>query len=183
MDLKVRDTGNGGELVKTPKDLSMVFGFENMPYLAMFGGNPEGSTPVKRDVRNDQSRDWWGNSLLMDGDPSIQFNSLTEKALSNIALSSSGRIRIEEAIKKDLEFMREFAIVKVSVVILTVDRIALGIRLEKPENVQLKDFAYIWDATKKGLIDWESVINTGGFGAVDPSDTGIFDFSFDETFE
>lgn len=180
MDIKLKEVGQGGEIIKTPTDVSLVFGFENMPYLAMFGGNLESTTPVKRDLKNDQASDWWGNSLLMEGDESIQFNSLTEKMLNNVSLTSSGRVRIEGAMKKDLEFMREFALIKVSVTIIAPDKIIMAVRMQKPENSQLKDFAYIWDATNKGLIDWEAVIS----GAVPaPVDEGIFDFSFDESFE
>ena len=58
MDLKLIETGNGGDLVKNSKDLEVIFGFQNMPYLALFGGNPGFSTPTQR-PENSQAFDWW----------------------------------------------------------------------------------------------------------------------------
>lgn len=146
MDLKIIETGNGGDLVKKTKDLEVVNGFQNMPYLAMFGGNPGFSTPISRNP-NAQSFDWWGNSLLMNNNKSIQFNSLTEQTLMEVALNSSGAAIIEQAIKDDLSFMDEFANVDVSATIVSDDKIAIGIVLNEPDNKQEKSFIYIWDAT------------------------------------
>jgi phage gp46-like protein len=150
MDLKVIETGNGGDIVKTPRDLTVISGLENMVYLGMFGGNPEQSTPSKRDV-SEQAFDWWGNSLLMPNDPGRQFNSITERVLNETALTSSGRKTIEEAVLKDLEFMKPFAQVSVSASIPATDKVVIEITVKEPSNLQEKKYVYIWDATKNEL--------------------------------
>lgn len=130
MDLAITEqNNNGGDLILSGNDLAMVFGIENMPYLAMFGGNPGYSTKSK--VTEEQSFDWWGNNLLMRGNPSAQFNSLTEYTLRNVVLNSAGRIQIEEAIKKDLAFLSEMATVSVDVSIISVDAIKIEIKIKQ----------------------------------------------------
>lgn len=174
MDIKIVETGNGGDLQKNLRDLALTEGFENMPYLAMFGGNPEQSTPPNRPARV-QAFDWWGNSLLFQEDPSRQFNSITEKTLNSVALTSSGRISIEEAIKQDLAFMQDFAEVAVEVSIIETDKVLIEINITEPSTTRNKLFVYIWDATASGLED--KLIPS-----VQLEDIGIFDHTFDHTF-
>lgn len=150
MDLELIETGGGGDLLKKGNDLSMIFGFENMPYLALFGGNVESSTPSKR-VANEQDFSWWGNALLFPNTPETQFNSLTERTLHQVALTSAGRLVIEDAIKKDLEFMRPFAIVKVDTAIIATDHIRIAITIQQPDNLEAKEFIFLWDSTRAEL--------------------------------
>ena len=127
MDLAVIETGNGGDLQLVGNDLALVYAGENNPYLGMFGGNIEAVTKTK--VQEELSYDWWGNTLLMPNNQSIQFNSLTERILNSTPLTSSGRIQIENTIKKDLAFMGDFADIFVSVSIVATDRIQVTIRI------------------------------------------------------
>lgn len=151
MDLLVIEAdGNGGDLVKTNKDLVTIEGLQNMVYIALFGGNTEASTPIER-VDNELAFDYWGNTLLHPNEPQAQFNSLTERTLTETALNSSGRIKIEEAIKSDLAFMEAFATVTVSTSIVSTDRIEITIRLQEPDNLEDKSFIFIWDATEQEL--------------------------------
>lgn len=152
MDLKLVEEGNGGDLVKNNTDIAVILGFQNMPYLAMFGGNTEGSTPTNR-VAGEQAFDWWGNSLLMANDQAIQFNSLTEKTVKEVPLTSSGRVLIEQAIKKDLEFMQQFAQVLVETSITSTDKILISIRIQQPDNLQVKEFIFIWDTSRQELTN------------------------------
>ncbi len=176
MDVEVVETLNGGDLIKKPKDLSVIDGFQNMPYLAMFGGNVDESTPTRR-LSTQQAFDWWGNSLLMPQDQNIQFNSNTERVLHEVALNSEGRTLIKQAILKDLDFMRAFANIAVDVIIVATDKVAFGILIQKPDNLQTREFIYLWDATKQEL---EKIADDGG-GDI-PERRGIFDFTFDYTF-
>lgn len=177
MDVEMLENGDGGNLVAKKNDLSIIYGFENMPYLALFGGNVEASKPTRR-LSTEQAFDFWGNDL--DDDPSIQFNSLTERTLINTPLNSRGRVLIEQAVRRDLDFMKPFASVGVEVSIIGVDKVLIGIRLVKLDNIQQRDFIYIWDATLQELIDRE---NMPGGGANVPINDKIFDFSFDNSFE
>jgi hypothetical protein len=179
MDLEVSETGNGGDLVKKSRDLSLVGSFQNVPYLSMFGGNVEQSTPQRRNP-GEQAFDWWGNTLLFPNNQSRQMNSETERTLSKVALTSSGRILIEQAVKSDLQFMKPYAKVSVSVMIVNVDRIAIAIKIVRPNDLEDQVFVWIWDNAVRELSQRE-VIRTGQVFTVDPG--GIFDFSFDDSFE
>ncbi len=173
-DLEIIEEGNGGELVKKTGDLSWISGFQNMIYLAMFGGNVRASTPTQR-IATEEAFDWWANNLLAPGDPSIQFNSETERALNSIPLSSSGRTSIQQAIENDLAFMEDFATVIVNTSIVGPDKLAMGIRVIQPDNLQKQDFIFIWNATRQELMSAEE------FSVVfSPANT--FDFTFDITF-
>lgn len=149
-DLNVLETGNGGDILLQGRDLSVIYGWQNMPYFALFGGNVEQSTPSLV-LPEEQRKDYWGNSLFHANEPELQFNSLTERILMNVELSSSGRLQIEQAVKKDLEFMQAFAIVEVEVSITGVDRIQILIRFTKPDRLQQREFIFIWDNTTSSL--------------------------------
>ena len=85
MDLKLIETGSGGDIVFNGSDIEVVSGFQNMPYLGMYGGNVQQST--KEFLPNEQRFDHWGNNLLMLKNENIQFNSDLERLLLNIALT------------------------------------------------------------------------------------------------
>jgi len=149
MDVKLVDNGSGGDLLFKDKGFELIFGFQNMPYLAMFGGNVEAST--KETLQNEQSFDFWANKLLFPLSPAAQFNSETERALIENPLTSSGRIVIENAVKSDLEFMRKFCEVKVSSAITSVDKIEIKILITEPDNLEAKEYVFLWDSTKQEL--------------------------------
>lgn len=157
MDVQVIETGNGGDLNIKGSDLAMVFSFENMPYLALFGGNKESSTRPR--LESEQAFDYWANSILFVSDPSIQFNSETERALETIPLTSSGRLQIEEAIKKDLEFMKPFAIVKVVTEIIATDVLRIAINIIKPDNLEEKQYIYIWENGRLDFVGSDYITN------------------------
>jgi phage gp46-like protein len=152
IDFKLIETGQGGDLVLLTNDLQTISGYGNMIYLALFGGNIEQSTPTRR-LENEQAFDFWGNRLFHINNPDIQFNSETERILQNVALNSNGRILIIESVKKDLQFMSEFCTIEVDASINQVNRININIRVIEPTNNQQSEFQYIWDGTKKDLIN------------------------------
>ncbi|MBL4810412.1 MAG: hypothetical protein JKY43_10205, partial [Phycisphaerales bacterium] len=57
-DLRIIENGDGGDAVLNGNDLEIINGFQNMPYLGMFGGNIKAST-VGEKVENEQAFDWW----------------------------------------------------------------------------------------------------------------------------
>lgn len=177
MDLELVETLNGGDIIKTSKDVKVIEGFQNMPYLGMFGGNFEASTPKKR-LATEQDFSWWGNNLFAPNNQAQWMNSQTERVLHNVALNSSGRQLIINAIKKDLEFMRSFCEIAVDVKIPATDVVLFAIRIRKPDNLQERDFIYIWDKTMSEL----TFIPELGGGSI-PARFKIFDFTFDFSFE
>lgn len=115
------ESGNGGELTLLSNDLAMA-GIANMVYLALFGGDS----------------DWWGNNFL----PNEQhFTSETETMLRSVALNSSGRQKIEQAVLNDLDFLREVpgTTITVAVSIVSVDRITISIRINGEQ------IFFLWD--------------------------------------
>lgn len=130
-DLAIIETGNGGDLQQVGSDLAVVNGIENMIYLGMFGGNKEAST--QSNIITDG--DFWGNNLFHPNAPSVQFNSETERVMNSVALTSSGRVLIENAIKKDLAFFSDLgATVEVSVTIVSTDKIRVQIKVTLPSQ-------------------------------------------------
>lgn len=172
-DVLILETLNGGDLNKIAGDLALSRGWENMPYIALFGGNPKQSTPIER-VDGEQNFDWWGNAF--ESDAGVQINSETERVLSQVNLNSNGRILIEQAVIKDLEFMTEFANVGVDVSIISDDRVQIDISIIEPTNLQNNQYRYIWDSTR-GAIE---IIND--YKGPEPDEVGTFDDTFDDTF-
>lgn len=177
MDLKLIESNDGGDLVKNAKDLEVIFGFQNMVYLALFGGNVEASTPITR-IASEQDFSFWGNNLLLPQEPGLQFNSKTERTLINVALNSSGLSIIQQAVESDLAFMKEFATIKVVVSIVGLDNVLIAVRVLQPDNLQEQDFIYIWNATRQELLQSEFVTLTPTVIRVRYFDDS-FDFSFD----
>lgn len=157
MDLQLIESLNGGDLVKTPKDLKVIYGLQNMPYLGLFGGNVEENTPDER-IAGRQYFDWWGNNLLFPNDLSVQFNSNTERILNSVPLTSQGRVLIEEAVRSDLSFLRGIgeSEIRVAVSIVSDDRIIIAIEIGQQIS------AYIWDATLQELEEGEVIVNSSG---------------------
>ena len=69
-DLKLKETGSGGDLIFNGNDLEVVEGFQNMPYLGMYGGNLEQNT--KEFLPDEQRFDCWFNNLLLLKNSNIQ---------------------------------------------------------------------------------------------------------------
>lgn len=147
VDVRIYETGNGGDAMMSGSDFELCYGLENMPYLAAFGGTPGHQTPIQRpDV--EQAFDWWGNALLFDGDGAVQINSAFEYAMDTTALNSSGRKALESALLSDLKHMEVFANVSATVSIISDTVIQIDISLLEPDNAQAKQYRYIWDGTR-----------------------------------
>ena len=148
-DLKIIESFDGGDLVLNGNDLQVIDGFQNMIYLALFGGNIEQST--KQYNENEERFDYWANSLLMLDSPDIQYNSETERTLNEVALNSRGRLLIEQSVKKDLEFMQDFGNIDVNVSIVQNDRVKINVIIKEPNELNSNEFNYIWGATENEL--------------------------------
>lgn len=159
-DLRLIETFDGGDYVLKGNDLEMISGFQNMPYIGLFGGNEQSTKGQKKE---EQVFDFWGNYLFHPNEPKIWINSITETLLQNVALTTTGRVKIEEAVKADVAFMKDFAVVSVSVQLISVDRIKILIEIQEPSIENSTIFTYIWNATQQELID-QSIGNQSGQG-------------------
>lgn len=123
-DILIKEAGNGGDLVLLGNDLAAASGYENGPYLSMFGGDA-----------------WWGNAFLQDEEPSVRFSSQTERTLREVPLNSAGRIRIEAAINADLAWLRDISgtTVAVATTITSDNRLDINI------TINGRTFYYQWN--------------------------------------
>lgn len=149
MDLKLIENGSGGDLVFDGGDLKTTSEIYNQPYLARFGGNKTASTGDGV-LDGEERRDYWANSLLLANSPNEQHNSKFEKGLSEIPLSSSGRLKLESIAKDDLKYLDGTAECDSKITIESVDRIMLK---DSITNKNSNNFSYIWNAAKDEIIE------------------------------
>jgi len=155
-DLLLYETGDGGDLQLLGNDLANTSGLFNMVYMALFGGNPQAVT-TDNEIETEQRLDWIGNSVLFGNKEDIQFNSFTERALLENALNSDGRLKIEDAAKKDLNFLANFADIEVSVSVLSDNKAGIYVKLQEPDNLQEKEFEIIWDSLRGEAIENKTI--------------------------
>lgn len=155
-DLALTETANGGDITLRGNDLLVTNSIFNQIYMGLFGGNPQAST-TGLELETEQRRDWWGNGVLLEDQPVLQQNSTLERTLLSVALNSSGRLEIEEAVKTDLDFLREVAEITVSTAITDIDKIQITILAQEPGNLQEQTFIFIWDATKEEVIEFTTI--------------------------
>lgn len=150
-DIGLFESGNGGEISIQNSDIALFDQIYVQPILAMFGGNVEAST-LGNEVAGQVREDYWMNSLIFPNDRGRQFNSQTELALRQNALTSPGRVNIERAVQADLQYLSGIAIVSVNVVILSTNKVKIAISLSRPNNNQSANLQIIWDNARQEMI-------------------------------
>ena len=152
-DILLYETGDGGDLLISNNDMTLVDILFQQAYILMFGGNYEENT-TGSEIESQERNDWWGNSLFFNENPSKQFNSNTERVLDNVVLNTSGRLDIKRAVEFDLKSLKKLANFDINVIILSTNKIAIEIKLIKPNNLEDKTLQFIWNnATKEIIID------------------------------
>jgi hypothetical protein len=125
-DILIKETGNGGDVLITGRDLALVTGWENMPYLSMFGGHIPGAA--------DGDKPYWANDMIAAaGTEDMRFVSETEKTLRSVALNSAGRIKIEQAVLRDLQHIKDAVpgtVINVDVRIVSDDRVSIVVDID-----------------------------------------------------
>jgi len=120
-DVLIYETGNGGDIIvkQGANDVTTVNGYENSPYLAMFGGS-----------------NWWGNYIATS-----PYLCKTEAVLKNLVLNSAGLQNLEKAINSDLDYLKNIpgTTYKVSTKIESPSRLAINIEING------KIFSYLWN--------------------------------------
>ena len=149
-DLAIIETGNGGDIQQKGNDLAIVNGVENMIYLAMFGGNVEASTTAV--ITQSQSFDFWGNTVFASNSPSQQFNSETERTIRTIALNSSGRLALIQAVEQDLNYLKSVADITIEVEIIGSSQTRIIVTFSEKTNQQDKLLQLVYDNAKGEVI-------------------------------
>lgn len=147
-DLSIEDTTRGGDFEFYRSDFVLTAGLRNNVYLSLFGGNIEQSS--NKEFRTGEERfDWWGNQLFFEGDLDRQFNSETEKTLTEVAVDSAGRSVIEAAVLRDLQSLNSVADIEVEVTLESIDRIKIKISVIERTTDVATEFEYLWDAARE----------------------------------
>ena len=155
-DIDIFEGGSGGEIAVVNGDIGLTDYLYNQVYLALFGGNVEAVTLGNEPVGAPRE-DYWQNDLLYFNQPELQFNSTTELALRQNALNSTGRIAIQRAVEADLTYLNSIADITVNVVILSTNKIQIGVRLQQPANNIDATIKFIWDNARAELITQQSI--------------------------
>jgi hypothetical protein len=150
-DILLYLNGDGGEISTQNDDIELTNVLYNQVLLALFGGNVEAVT-TGNEPPGSVREDYWANALFYPNEPETQFNSLTEKALLDNVLNSSGRINILRAVDADLQYLKTIANISTNVVILSTNSLQISVTLQEPSSQQNKQFVFIWDNAKKELI-------------------------------
>lgn len=111
-DILIQEQNSGGDFIYLNNDLAAASLYENMPYLAMLGGD-----------------DWFMNDLI-EGDDSTKFLCRTERLCKETTLNSEGRLIIENGVIADLQFLTENipgSTLTVNVLIVGNDRVQINV--------------------------------------------------------
>jgi len=119
-DILIYEAGGGGEILLRGKDVVTVNGYENSPFLAMFGGNK-----------------WLFNYLI----PTDPYASQTEQTLATTPLTSAGRVIIERAINADLNYLKQISGTTYTI----ATAITAPNRLEITININGQTFNLTWN--------------------------------------
>jgi ethanolamine utilization cobalamin adenosyltransferase len=153
MDISIFETGSGGDVVLNQNGVETTEGLFNLVYLAIFGGNVQPENAVEDQSGLQFRKDWWGNQLVFNDRPQIQYTSNTERILTEVVLNSSGRATIASAIRDDLKAIEDIVQVDaVDVRITGTDKCEFRIRILEPDNLQPREFVFIWEAGRLEVI-------------------------------
>ena len=158
-DVAIVESGSGGDVQIVGNDLGIVYGIENQPYLASFGGNIQADT-ISNNISINSRLDYWGNTLLIPNNPSQQFNSKLERTLLNTPLTSSGRTKIISALTQDLLYLKD---------VLGKD-VLIGVSIISDNWIQIQLNIIVEKGTRVIIINYKKKIADGDFYLLDFSD-------------
>ena len=145
-DIELYESGSGGELNISNNDIQLIESLYQTIYVALFGGNTEAST-IGNELENEERFDYWANPLFFATKTAKQYNSETQRTLSNVTINSNGRLKIKQAVENDLSFISSIVGFEVEILIISEDRIQIDINLSEGSDLQ-----FIWDNAKDEVI-------------------------------
>lgn len=150
-DISLFESGSGGDFAIVNDDLLMGESLFQQIFLALFGGNIEESTKQFY-LETEERFDYWGNALLWNDVKTKQFNSETERTLRNVALNSSGRIAVLQAVELDITYLKTVANIVSDVQILSRSEIKITIVLSEKSNQQDKLLQFVYNNASGEVI-------------------------------
>jgi hypothetical protein len=150
-DILIYESGDGGEISIVANDLELSETLYQQVYLALFGGNVEANTKNNILV-NEERLDWWGNILFHRAESTKQFNSNTERALLEIVLNSSGRLKIIQSVNDDLKYLNDLLTFTVDVQFFDVNKIRITVLFRQKGSQEDKVLQLVYNNAKNELI-------------------------------
>lgn len=141
-DIAIHESGNGGDLSLTNNDLTTISGLTNQIYLALFGGN------INNDI-GEQYEDYWANEFINEENKYI---STFEKTLLEVAITSNGLQKLKQAAENDLNYLKKYADITISISIVSKELLSLHVDLKAPNNMSGK-VRILWNAQTKEIIE------------------------------
>lgn len=148
LDILIYEYGTGGDMNLKNDDLETVTGLVNQVYIAFFGGNIEENTSDDLALK-EQRNDYWGNSYL---DVDNQFNSNFERTINQIVINNFGISKLEDAAKKDLAYLNDYADITFDHEIISASRLQFDVILKEPSTESAK-IRFIWDGVRREIIE------------------------------
>lgn len=150
-DILLYESGDGGDFAIVNNDLLMGESLYQQILLALFGGNIEASTKASY-LETEDRFDYWGNSLIWKDVKTKQFNSETERTIRSIALNSSGRLTLIQAVNQDLDYLKTVADIEIEVQIVDNSRLRIIVTFSEKTNQQDKLLQLVYDNAKGEVI-------------------------------
>ena len=144
-DVLMFQTNDGGEVTFIDGQPIMTRGFETAVYLSLFGGNRED------DGSEGNNLQWWGNFIVTD--PMEKYKSETQYQLLKLPITSSSLLRLEEAAKKDLQWMLDDKIasnIEVSASSPELNLVRFDIKINAEGKEENFNFTLNWKAMQNG---------------------------------
>ena len=140
-DVLLEQTNDDGDVTVVNGVATMSGGLETAAYLSLFGGNEDD------DGRRGNPATWWAN--LTEIDPSKKYISETQHLLQAIPATSANLRKIEDAAKKDLDWLLVNNIassVEVFASIPDINKIALSVNINAQGEESEFNFTENWRA-------------------------------------
>ncbi len=140
-DINLFQTNDDGDIIVENGLVRMTGRFGTAAYLSLFGGNEDD------DGSQDNSHGWWGN--IDEVDPAERYVSETQNILESLPATSANLRRVEDAVRRDLQWFLVKNIantVTVAVSIPAINRLKIVITIEAQGEEEEFEFTENWKA-------------------------------------
>ena len=155
-DVFLAQTVDDGEIDVINGLVTMSGGLDTAAYLSLFGGNEAD------DGRASNPANWWGN--IDETRPARQYRSETQNLLTGLPATTGNMLRIEDAVRRDLDwFLSEniASLIEVDVTIPELNKVNISVRIEADGLETRFNFVENWKAGGGLISSPTSVIPIG----------------------
>lgn len=150
-DINLHESGNGGEMSIVANDLLIGETLFQQVYLALFGGNIEAVTRGD-EVIGQERFDYWANSLFFADNQTRQWNSETEKFITNMPFTTSNRLKLIEYAKIDLSYLNTLVNYSVDVAFESSNRVVIIVNFTEKGSQEDRVLQLVYDNAKNEVI-------------------------------